>query len=177
MSCSRAPLVAATLSLLTSITAARAQPAAPGRLGVREVAAEVLRVHHALRAAREDIAAARAERRQAGLWPNPEAEAAWSDDLWFAAEGERSGSLGLSQPIPVAGRLARAREVARADVAISQRNSAALALQLVADAEREAVSVLALDRAIGAREEALEATRGLAQISARRFQAAETSEA
>ena len=177
MSRSRAPLVAATLTVLASLTAARAQPAAPVRLGVRELAAEVLRAHPALRASREDVAAARAERRQAGLWPNPEAEAEWADALWFGDEGERSGSLGISQRLPVAGRLARARDVARADVAISQRDSAALALQLVADAEREAVTVLALERAIGAREEALEATRALAQISARRFRAAETSEA
>lgn len=169
---------AAALSTVVSLGPAFAEePLASASLGVREIAAEVLRANPALRATSAEIDAARGDLTQAGLWPNPEADAEWVEGSVLGSRGDRSGSLGFSQPVPIAGRIERARAVARSGVRIAKSDSDLLALQLVAEAQSTAVSVLALDRAIAARNEALEATQELSRISVRRFQAAETSEA
>lgn len=154
-----------------------AQARFEGPLGVRSVAAEVVRANPALRAAGEGVAAARAALTQAGAWPNPEVEASWTDDFAFASEGERSGEIGLAQPVPVAGRIKRARDVARADLDISASDAVDLARRLIGEAQAAAVSILALDRAIAARSQVIEATRDLARTSTQRWKAAEASEA
>ncbi len=170
--------LASALSTVLSLSPACAEePVASSSLGVREIAAEVLRANPALRAAGAEIDAARGDLTQAGLWPNPEADAEWVEGSILGSQGDRSGRLGFSQPVPIAGRIERARAVARSDVRIAKRDSDLLALQLVAEAQSTAVSVLALERAIAARDEVLKATQELSHISVRRFQAAETSEA
>jgi cobalt-zinc-cadmium efflux system outer membrane protein len=178
MSRFRAALAASMFSLLTITLPARAaEPRdASVRLTIREAAAAALRANPSVRAATEGIAAARAEVDQAGRWPNPEAEAEWADDLAFTGEGERSGSIGFTQPIPIGGRVGRARAVARAEVAISEADSAEVALELIRDTQAAAVSILALGQAIAAREEAIAATRELVRISAQRLREAEVSE-
>lgn len=69
-----------------------------------------------LRAARANVAIARARLIQAGLWSNPSVTLSNNDDRVFNNEGEYTRSAGLSQAFPISGRIAKQRTVARLDV-------------------------------------------------------------
>lgn len=146
-------------------------------LTLRGAAAEALRANPELRAARRAIDAARGRLVQAGLWPNPELGLAGASDFAFADEGERNLSIAVSQPLPIAGRLARARDVARIDVEIATAEARDFERTLVAEVQRSVMAILALDRAKAWRDRVIEAVRELTRISARRFEAAQVSEA
>ena len=70
-----------------------------------------------LTAARFAIAQAEARLVQAGLWPNPELELSHEGDRFFARDDEYSVTAGFRQRFPITGRIAKARSVARVDVA------------------------------------------------------------
>jgi cobalt-zinc-cadmium efflux system outer membrane protein len=57
---------------------------------------------------------------QSGLFPNPEIEISHTSDRPFKNEGEYAFSSGVAQKFPISGRLARARDVARVDVALAE---------------------------------------------------------
>jgi len=158
-------------------SAGRPEGEAEHELSPRAAAEEALRANPELRATREAIEAARGRLVQAGLWPNPEAALAGASDFAFANEGERSASVALEQRFPIAGRLARARDVARVDVEQALAEARDFERTLIGDVERAAVSILALDRAIASRDAVIEAARGLVRASRRRLEAAEVSEA
>ncbi|MBN8548239.1 MAG: TolC family protein [Deltaproteobacteria bacterium] len=73
-----------------------------------------------LLAAKQLIAEAKGRFIQAGLLPNPELEWSYGSDRSFNNEGEYSISSGFRQAFPVTGRLIRARDVARVDVALAE---------------------------------------------------------
>ena len=146
-------------------------------LTLRTAAAEALRANPELRAARDAIDAARGRLLQAGLWPNPELGLGGASDFAFADEGARELSVAVSQPLPIAGRLARARDVARIDVEIATAEARDFERTLVAEVQRSVMAILALDRARAQRDRVIEAVRKLTRISARRFEAAQVSEA
>jgi outer membrane protein, heavy metal efflux system len=171
--------VATGVLLVGSLSPASAEPRAadvPPSLSPRAAAEEALRANPELRAAREGIAAARGRLAQAGLWPNLELEVSQASDLAFGNEGERSASVGVSQRLPIAGRIGRARDVARVDVEQAQGEVRDFERTLIGDVESVAVSLLTLDRAIGARKAVIDAASGLVQASTRRLEAAEVSE-
>lgn len=178
---SRATLgVAISLLVAGSPDAGSAQPpSGPGEapLTPRTAAAEALRANPELRAARDAIDAARGRVVQAGLRPNPEIGLSGTSDFAFAAEGERDLSIAVAQRFPIAGRLARARDVARVDVELATAEARDFERTLVADVEGNVMRLLALERAVGARERVIEAVRELVRVSARRFEAAQVSEA
>jgi len=104
------PLLFLCLSLLLAA-------AAPGAtLTPEEAAREALRHNRDLAVARAVIARAEARLIAAGLWSNPTFEAGAERGV-RGADGERM--VGLMQRFPLAGRLEKARRVARVDVAMA----------------------------------------------------------
>ena len=175
-----APVAAAGLLLVGGALAAPAGPTVDEvehDLTPRSAAEEALHANPELRAARAAIEAARARRVQAGLWPNPELALAGSSDFAFADEGEASASVAVEQRFPIAGRLARAQDVAEVDVEVALAQARDFERTLIGEVERAAVSILALDRAVESRDAVIEATRQLVGASRRRLGAAEVSEA
>ena len=149
----------------------------PDSLTFRSAAEEALRANPELRAARQAIEGARGRLLQAGLGPNPDLSLGASSDFAFAAEGEREQGLAISQRFPIAGRLARARDVARVDVALASAEVRDFERALIADVQATVLRMLALDRTLEAREQVIAAVRRLVQTSELRFRAAQVSEA
>ena len=85
----------------------------------------------AIRAAYSMIGQARGRLLQSGLWPNPEIDLSYRADVFFGGEGQSKAMASLMQRFPWSGRLARAQNVSRVEVAV--------ALTDVRDAERKLV--------------------------------------
>ena len=129
-----------------------------------------------LQAARYAVEQARARLLQAGLPPNPRLDIAARNDLLFGNKGEYTASVGISQQFPVAGRIARQKEVARVDVALALAEIRQAELKLAGDVTSGFYRVLALNRQIEVRERLIDADQKLVQGTRNRFKAAEVSE-
>ena len=129
-----------------------------------------------LQAARFAEQQARARLIQAGLRPNPRLDITTGNDILFGNNGEYAAGVGVSQPFPLAHRLARQQDVARVDI-----DRVAAELQ---DAERRLAGnvasayyrVIILTRQASARDRLIDIDRHLVDVSRRRFSAAEVSE-
>lgn len=129
-----------------------------------------------LRAASYNLEIGRGKLIQAGLWPNPELEFAGNTERPFSRGNERTYSSGFSQAFPISGRLAKAKRVARVDVAQAAfeiRNRERL---LIGEVEKDFLAALILRRQIAAREEVQGINQELLKISEARFKSAEVSE-
>jgi len=129
-----------------------------------------------LQAARYAVQQARARLLQAGLPPNPRLDIAARNDLLFGNKGEYTASVGISQQFPVAGRIARQKEVARVDVALALAEIRQAELKLAGDVTSGFYRVLALNRQIEVRERLIDADQKLVLGTRNRFKAAEVSE-
>lgn len=115
--------------------------------------------------------------KQAGLWSNPDWETGYAPDTAFGNTGEYNFSTGFKQRFPITGRLAKAKTVARVDVA--------LALAEVRNQERLlAGEVLGIGRGLLVTQEKLKANQGLQdtlqkiiEVSEKRLKVAEVSPA
>ena len=165
------------LALVVPATSAAALDTTSDVLTPATAAEEALRTNPDLRAAYAVIEIARGRLVQAGLWPNPELSLSGVDDFAFQNEGERGASVGLAQRFPIARRLARARDVARVDVALAVTEVRDFERALIGEVEGAVVSLLALDRAIVEQSRVIAAAGTLAQASSERFRVAEVSEA
>ena len=129
-----------------------------------------------LQAARFAEQQARARLIQAGLHPNPRLDIKTGNDVLFGNNGEYAAGVGVSQPFPLAHRLARQQDVARVDI-----DRVAAEIQ---DAERRLAGnvasayyrVIILTRQASARDRLIDIDRHLVDVSRRRFSAAEVSE-
>ncbi|KTC66399.1 chemiosmotic efflux system C protein C (plasmid) [Legionella adelaidensis] len=85
-------------------------------VGLKEL--NQLAIHHNkdIIASRYAMTIATAKLVQAGLWPNPSLELVNNDDRFFKDEGEYSRSIGLSQALPISGRIAKQKIVACIDI-------------------------------------------------------------
>jgi outer membrane protein TolC len=84
---------------------------------VADLVAAAQRDNPTLQAARGAIEVSRARLANTGLKPNPRLELGARSDFPFGNEGEYELSVAVSQDIPMAGRLLRAKDVARVNVA------------------------------------------------------------
>jgi outer membrane protein, heavy metal efflux system len=101
-----------------------------------------------LRAARIQVEEARGRLTQAGLFPNPSLESNFSFDSLFANEGERTFSTGISQPIPLSGRIGAQKRMARVDIKRTFADLADTERKLVRDVRRDFIEILAIDEQI-----------------------------
>ena len=129
-----------------------------------------------LQAARQVEAQARARLLQAGLMPNPQLQAATTNEGLFNYGGEYTTSAGISQQFPIAGRIARQQDVARVDIDLALEEIREAELKLAGQVATGFYRILALDRQIAVRKQLLEIDRKLLAVSRNRFQAGEVSE-
>ncbi len=115
--------------------------------------------------------------RQAGLWANPELELEGTDDFLFNGEGERGITAGFEQRFPVAGRLGRAKDVARIDIALAEAELHDARRQIAGEVSQVAYRLMVLQNKIATQDELIEKAGDLLRVAEDRFAAAETSEA
>ena len=176
----RVATLAACLQAVFPLFARAAEPE-PTRVESRvtavSAAEEALRASPDLAAAYAAIDAARGRLLQAGLWPNPALTLAGRSDFAFRNEGERVLGVDLAQRFPIAGRLARAQEVARVDVALALAEAREFERALIGDVQRTVYGLVALDLAIASRASVIRTAEQLVHAATRRRQAAEVSDA
>jgi len=107
-----------------------------------------LRENRDLRAARIQVEEARGRLTQAGVFPNPALESDFIFDSIFTNEGERAFSAGISQPLPLSGRIGAQKRVARVDIKRTFADLADLERGLVRDVRRAFIELLAIDEQI-----------------------------
>ena len=155
---------------------ARAEPLA-SNLTPESAVMTALAENRDLVAARFAIRQAEGRLKQAGLWPNPEFELARQRDTAFGNEGEYNLSAGFKQRFPITGRLQKARNVARVDVAMAAaeiRNQERLLIGEVLGRARE---LQVLREQLNINSEIQKTLQQLVDVSEKRLKAAETSEA
>lgn len=171
-------LLAAFISVAFSLASYAAELAAlETGLTASSAAVEALRANPDLAAASAAIEGARGRLIQAGLWNNPELRLAGRGDVVFQNEGERALGVDFEQRFPIAGRLGRAEDVARVDLALALAESREFERTLIGDVQRTVYGLVALDEAIASRESVIRTAAQLVQAAARRRQAAEVSDA
>lgn len=165
-----------SLFLLT-LFAGLAMSPRPARALTLDQAVERALAHNLdLRAAYYNLEIGRGKLIQAGLWPNPELEFAGNTERPFSSGNERTYSSGFSQAFPISGRLAKAKRVARVDVAQASweiRNRERL---LISEVEKDFLAALILRRQIAVRDEVKGINQDLLNISEARLKRAEVSE-
>jgi Outer membrane protein len=129
-----------------------------------------------LQAVRYAVEQARARLLQAGLSPNPRLDISSGNDRIFNNQGEYAAGINISQPFPVAGRIAHQKDVARVDVALALAEIRQAELKLAGDVASRFYSLLALNRQIEARERLIDVDQKLVLGTRNRFKAAEVSE-
>lgn len=145
-------------------------------LTLEEVVGIAIRDNKDLQAARYAVEAARARLLQAGLLPNPRLDLSGKSDFIFNNEGEYTANVGLSQQFPIAGRIARQKDVAQADVALALAEINEAERKLAGDVAANFYRILALDRQIEVRDRLIGIDQKLAEATRNRFRAAEVSE-
>jgi cobalt-zinc-cadmium efflux system outer membrane protein len=147
-----------------------------GGLALPQAIATALSGNKDLQAARFVAAQARAKLVQAGLLPNPRLELANKNDALFSNEGEYTASIGFSQQFPVAGRIARQKDVARIDIDLALAEIREAEWKLAGEIANSFYGALAQNRQIEARNRLIEFDQTLLDAARRRFKAAEVSE-
>ena len=111
-----------------------------------------LRENRNLMAARIQVDEARGRLVQAGLFPNPELESEFGFDSFFANEGERNFSAGISQPIPLSGRIGAQKRVAHVDIKRTFAGLANLERILVRDVRVTFIELLTIEEQLKLQE-------------------------
>ena len=129
-----------------------------------------------LHAARYIVAVARARSLQAGLPLNPRLNLGGSNDALFQNAGEYIASVGISQQFPVAGRIARQKDVAQVDIALALTEIDQAKRNLADEVAQRFYQALVLDRQIQVRDRLIEVDKTLVKVTHNRFRVAEVSE-
>ncbi|MBI2379490.1 MAG: TolC family protein [Gammaproteobacteria bacterium] len=166
----RALLATATAVLISALPAAGI---AAGGLTLEQAMQAALTGNQALRAARSEIEAARARLGQAGLLPNPRLDVSAESDRLFGHEGEYAYGLGLSQDIPVAGRLDREKDVAGVDLALAEAGWREAERQLLARVAGAFYGLVVRERQLALRDRLIALAGSL--VEAARARAGEVS--
>src|SRR5574341_728834 len=107
-----------------------------------------LREDRDLMAARIQVEESRGRLTQAGVFPNPALESDFIFDSIFANEGERAFSAGISQPLPLSGRIGAQKRVARVNIKRTFADLAELERKLVRNVRSTFINLLAIDEQI-----------------------------
>lgn len=153
-----------------------AGPISATGLTLEDLMREALAHNHDLAAARAQVDAAFGRLTQAGLRPNPRLNLSNESDQLFGNEGEYARSIGVTQDFPITGRLARARDVARVDVARALAEVNEAERRLLGDIAAAYYALIALDQRIALRERLIHIDESLVTVSAERQKAGEVSE-
>jgi cobalt-zinc-cadmium efflux system outer membrane protein len=153
-----------------------ARPAAASGLTLAQVIATALRDNKDLQAARYATAQARAKLVQAGVLPNPHLELANKNDALFKNEGEYTTSIGFTQQFPIAGRIARQKQVARVDIDLALAEIKEAEWKLAGDIANNFYVIVVLSLQIQTRDRLIDFDQKLVDAARRRFQAAEVSQ-
>ncbi len=171
-------VLAGILSVVFPLSSYAADPAVPETaLTATSAAIEALGANPELAAASAAIEGARGRLIQAGLWSNPALRLAGRSDVLLGNEGEYTLGVDFEQRFPIAGRLARARDAARVDLAVALAESREFERALIGDVQRTVYGIAALDEAIASRASVIRTAAELVQAATRRRQAAEVSDA
>ena len=173
--CSKRRKAVAFLALATaSALVLQSVQAAP--LNADGVVQEALLRNHDIKAARAQVNAALGRLKQAGLWPNPRLELNNNTDRPFANEGEYSYSAGVSQDFPISGRLGRAEDVARVDIARALVEVNEAERKLAGDVASAFYEVASIDQKLVLRDRLIRSMEVLATATKDRYRAGEVSE-
>ena len=132
--------------------------------------------NHDLKAARAQVDAALGRLKQSGRWPNPRLELSNETDAPFGNDGEYSRSAGFAQEFPIGGRLARAADVARVDVARALAEVNVAETELIGNVATDFDAVIVLDQRIALRDQLITIESSLVSASRARHKAGEVSE-
>ncbi|MBI3676996.1 MAG: TolC family protein [Proteobacteria bacterium] len=132
--------------------------------------------NHDLKAARAQVDAALGRLKQSGRWPNPRLELSNETDAPFGNEGEYSRSAGFAQEFPIGGRLARAGDVARVDVARALAEVNAAELELTGNVANDFDAIVVLDQKIALHDQLVAIESTLVSASRARYKAGEVSQ-
>jgi cobalt-zinc-cadmium efflux system outer membrane protein len=169
------PRLFVTLIILAVLSIA-AGPAAAGGLTLTQAIAAALRDNKDLQAARYATAQARARLVQAGVLPNPRLELSNKNDALFKNEGEYTTSMGFTQQFPIAGRIARQKQVARVDIDLAVAEIKEAEWKLAGDVAASFYGIVVLSLQMQARDRLIDFDQKLVDAARRRFQAAEVSQ-
>jgi len=153
-----------------------ARPLAAAGYTLNELMHEAITRNHDLKAARAQVDAALGRLKQSGLWPNPRLELTDETDRAFANQGEFTRSIDVTQAFPIAGRLGRAKDVARVDVARALAEVNEAERRLLADIAMSFYGIVVLDQKIALRDRLIKIEVSLVTASTNRQKAGEVSE-
>ena len=143
--------------------------------GLAELIQLALKNNPTLAAQRYEVEAAQGQRQQAGSMPNPRLELSNTSSAFLSNGGEYSRSIGLSQDIPVGGRLGAQENVADAGLKLAIVNlrqaEATLAGQVAASYYR----LLVFNRQIATRDALIGVDQKLLDVTTARMRAGEVS--
>ncbi len=168
----RSAIFIAGIILLSGIS----QTAGAVGLLLPQVIAIAVHGNRDLQTARHIVEVARARLLQAGLPPNPRLNLSGSNDSVFRNEGEYIASIGISQQFPVAGRIARQKDVARVDIALALTEISQAERKLAGEVAKRFYQMLVLSHQIRVRDHLINADKNLVKISRDRFRVAEVPE-
>ncbi len=128
-----------------------------------------------IRAAYHSIAQARGRLIQAGLWPNPMVDLAYRSDIFSGSQGQNRVTVGLAQPLPLGGRLAKARNVSRVEVAIALTEVRDEERRLVQEVQRVFIEARAASEKSAVLRKLIKSVDGLISLNEARRQAGQAS--
>jgi len=131
--------------------------------------------NHDLKAARSQIDAAMGRLKQAGLWPNPRLELSNETGAPFNNDGAYSRSVAFAQEFPISGRIGRAQDVARVDVARALAELNEAERKLLGDIAVAYNSIVAIDQRLAVRDRLIALESSLVSASSARYKAGEVS--
>ena len=158
--------------LILAATAARADDAP---IGLAELVQLAIKNNPTLAAQRYSVEAAEGRQQQAGSMPNPRLELTNTSNSFLSNGGEYSRSIGLSQDIPVGGRLGAQQDVADAGLRVSVANLRQTEATLAGQVATSYYRLLVLKRQIATRDALIGVDQKLLDVTTARMQAGEVS--
>lgn len=158
--------------LILAATAARADDAP---MGLAELVQLAIKNNPSLTAQRYSVEAAEGRQQQAGSMPNPRLELTNTSNSLLSNGGEYSRSIGLSQDIPVGGRLGAQQDVADAGLRLSVANLRQTEASLAGQVATSYYRLLVLKRQIATRDALIDVDQKLLDATTARMQAGEVS--